>query len=394
MSHHPAHRRGPDPAHVVQVWDGDAGCGGARVRSLAAGLVARGLRVTVCAPPGSEHVTPGGAHYVPLPHRGVGAAVVLRSVCADADLVHAHGVPGALLASLALPLGRPAGQRVPLVVSWEGSAASGRLGEAVLRGLERWALRRAAVVLATTPVEAARARRHGARDARLARDPMASLTARFAGPAARLDRPDADRPHGTATALGLGDGPLLLVADRSVGGQRSGTLPSVSRVRRWLTPRPWLAVAGGGPARAARRRRVRGAALPVRLLGGRDDVPDLLTVADVTVVATRRGARSPGADQGPRTGVPLALPVPGEPRELPGGGALLVVDDDVAALVQAAGTPSDGPRRGAGEAVAGRELAAHWPTEEQALAHVLSVYDELLAPARQLATRPGAGRPG
>ena len=45
---------GQAPQHAVQVVDGASAGTGAHVRSLAEGLVARGLRVTVCAPPGAE----------------------------------------------------------------------------------------------------------------------------------------------------------------------------------------------------------------------------------------------------------------------------------------------------------------------------------------------------
>ncbi|MEV6786265.1 glycosyltransferase family 1 protein, partial [Streptomyces sp. NPDC051098] len=40
---------------TVQVLGGGSAGSGAHVRSLASGLVARGVRVTVCAPAGLEH---------------------------------------------------------------------------------------------------------------------------------------------------------------------------------------------------------------------------------------------------------------------------------------------------------------------------------------------------
>lgn len=399
MSPTPVHRRGSAPTHVVQVWGGDAAWG-ARVRSLATGLVARGLRVTVCAPPGSETAVPEGAHYVPLPHRGTPDLVVLRSVCADADLVHAHGARGAVLSSLALPTGVRPGRRTPLVVSWDGSAVPERFSGSLLRGLERWALRRAAVVLAATPAEVQRARRHGARDARLALDPMAPTTVPSMDCAARRNRAAADpgqptegeRSRGARAALGTGGRPLLLAVGRLAPGQGYGTLLTASRAWRRLSPRPLLAIAGDGPARAALQRRIRGEALPVRLLGRRDDVPDLLTAADAAVVSARRGDRSPLAGQALRAGVPLVVTAAGETRELLGGAALLVPYGDARALAEAVGGLLGDPRRGAELAAAGRERAARWPSEEQAVAHVLSVYDELRTPVRRLPGRPRSAR--
>ncbi|OEV29160.1 glycosyltransferase, partial [Streptomyces nanshensis] len=90
------------PQHALQVVDGASAGTGAHVRSLTEGLVARGLRVTVCAPPGAEAVygfRGAGAHFAPLPAQSEPeAAAVLRRLCADADLVHAHGVRAGLLA--------------------------------------------------------------------------------------------------------------------------------------------------------------------------------------------------------------------------------------------------------------------------------------------------------
>ncbi|WP_309237926.1 glycosyltransferase, partial [Streptomyces albidus (ex Kaewkla and Franco 2022)] len=122
---------GQAPPHAVQVVDGASAGTGAHVRSLAEGLVARGLRVTVCAPPSAEATygfTGVGAHFAPAPAGAEPEAVAaLRRLCSDADLVHAHGVRAGLLALTALTVsGRR--HRVPLVVTWHhrGNAAGMR----------------------------------------------------------------------------------------------------------------------------------------------------------------------------------------------------------------------------------------------------------------------------
>ncbi|NEA17789.1 glycosyltransferase family 4 protein, partial [Streptomyces halstedii] len=89
---------------TVQVLGGGAGSS-AHVTSLATGLVARGVQVTVCAPADGEHARTfpaTGARFTPVPRRGDPASVVaLRAACADADVVHAHGLHAAVRAGLA-----------------------------------------------------------------------------------------------------------------------------------------------------------------------------------------------------------------------------------------------------------------------------------------------------
>ncbi|HEY5834169.1 glycosyltransferase, partial [Streptomyces sp.] len=84
------------PLHAVHVLGPAAG---AHVSSLAGGLVARGVQVTVCAPAAA------GTHYafartgarflaVDIGRRGAADATAigaLRAAFADAGIVHAHG---------------------------------------------------------------------------------------------------------------------------------------------------------------------------------------------------------------------------------------------------------------------------------------------------------------
>lgn len=133
---------GRTPLRTVQVLDGAGAGSGTHVRSLATGLAARGVRVTVCAPveaEGEYDFTGAGASFAP------DAVSALRAACAGADVVHAHGVRAGLRASLALR-----GHRAPLVVSWHGAPeAGGALGR-LSRLLERRVARAAAVVLGSS----------------------------------------------------------------------------------------------------------------------------------------------------------------------------------------------------------------------------------------------------
>ncbi|MYS47931.1 glycosyltransferase, partial [Streptomyces sp. SID5998] len=101
---------GQSPLRTVQVLGGGNAGSSAHVRSLTAGLIARGVRVTVCAP---EHVdraygfTAAGAEHVHVPRSSDPVSVAaLRTACAGADLVHAHGLHASFRAALALS-GRP-----------------------------------------------------------------------------------------------------------------------------------------------------------------------------------------------------------------------------------------------------------------------------------------------
>ncbi|MEV5447141.1 glycosyltransferase, partial [Streptomyces sp. NPDC052644] len=240
---------------TVQVLGGGSAGSSAHVRSLAAGLVARGVRVTVCAPVELDHAHDFlgcGAHFVPVPPRNDPLTVgALRAVCTGADVVHAHGLNAAVRSALAL-----AAQRVPLVVTWHTRPHAEGPRAHLLRMMERKAVRAAAVVLATSSELVDRARRRGARDARL-------------GPVT-LPPPRglADLPGEKARAeLGAVGRPLVVTAAPLEPYRGHGALLDASR--RWLghDPVPLVAVAGEGPRRAALQRRIDLHGLPVRLLG-------------------------------------------------------------------------------------------------------------------------------
>ncbi|MFI9122022.1 glycosyltransferase family 4 protein [Streptomyces bikiniensis] len=352
---------------TVHVLGGGSAGSSAHVRSLASGLVARGVRVTVCAPPELDrlHDYPGaGAHFVPLPRLGDPAAVTaLRNTCIGADVVHAHGLQASVRAALALSGGAP----VPLVTTWHtrGRAEGARGG--VLRLLERRTVRAASVVLATTSELVDRARRRGARDARLA--PVTLPAAR--GPVCLHD--------GKARAeLGAVDRPLLMAVGALERGRGYRTLLDAARRWRDLDPQPLLVIAGEGRERAMLQRRITDEDLPVRLIGSREDVAELLAAADVAVLPSRWEARSPLAQEALRLGVPLVATAVGGVPELVGDAAELVPYGDSAALAAVVrGLLEDADRR-MDLAAAGRVQAGTWPTEDDTVAHVLSVYDELV----------------
>ncbi|MFD3542672.1 glycosyltransferase family 4 protein [Streptomyces sp. NPDC058662] len=357
----PAQPYGGPPLRTVHVLGGGGGAdSSAHVRSLATGLAARGIGVTVCAPVEAEAAydfTGAGARFTP------DAASALRAACAGADVVHAHGVRAGMRAALAL-----SGRRVPLVVSWhgEGPAATGARGR-LSRMLERRVARAAAVVLGASSDQVDLARLRGARDARLA--PVAVPVA---------DPGDTPDPDKTRAELGAVERPLLIAVGSLAPHRGYSVLLDAARQWRTLDPPPLLVVAGEGPLRAELARRIEDEALPVRLLGRRRDAAQLLSAADLAVLPSRWEDRAPLAQEALRTGVPLVATAVGGVPELVGEGAVLVPYGDAPALAAAVTGLLADPARRAALAEAGRARAATWPSEDDTVAQVLSVYDELM----------------
>jgi glycosyltransferase involved in cell wall biosynthesis len=375
---------GQSPQHAVQVVDGASAGTGAHVRSLAEGLVARGLRVTVCAPAGAEAVygfRGAGAHFAPLPACGEPeTAAVLRRLCADADLVHAHGVRAGLLALTALALSGRARQ-VPLVVTWHHRGLATGARSHVRRLVERRVARSASVVLAVTTDLVDRARRHGARDARLA-PVVLTGPGREEPPATPRAAVEGRAQHKSRAEVGAVGRPLVLSVGRLDERHNYGTALSAARAWRHLEPPPLLAVAGEGPQRAQLQRRIDDEALPVRLLGRREDAFELLAGADVALLSSRWESRPLLAQEALHQGVPLVATAVGGVPELVGEAAELVPYGDADALAAAVGRLLAGPARRERLVADGWARAADWPTEESTVAHVLSVYDELTGPGR------------
>ncbi|MFI5804280.1 glycosyltransferase family 4 protein [Streptomyces sp. NPDC051561] len=381
MSSTPPPPYGQSQLSAVQVLGGGSAGSSAHVRSLTAGLVARGVRVTVCAPAELEKAygfAGAGAEVVTVPRRSDPMSVAaLRSACAGADIVHAHGLHAAVRTAFALGgqvsrsrpgagSGGPAGGRVPLVVTWHTRAHAEGARSHVVRLMERRAARAAAVVLGTSSELVDRARSRGARDARLA-----PVTV----PAAR---PPVEFVESKARAeLGAVERPLVMAVGSLVPFRGYDVLLDAARVWRDHATAPLLTIAGEGRERGALQRRIEAEDLPVRLLGRREDIAELLAVADVAVLPSRWEARSVLAQEALRAGVPLVATAVGGIPELVGDAAEFVPYGDGEGLATAVlGLLGDAGRRGE-LAEAGVRQAATWPTEDETVAQVLSVYDEL-----------------
>ncbi|MDV9202748.1 glycosyltransferase, partial [Streptomyces sp. Wh19] len=253
--------------------------------------------------------------------------------------------------------------------TWHARAHAEGARSRLIRLMERRAARAAAVVLGTTSDLVDRARHRGARDARLA--PVSA-------PVPRL--PAAAHAGKARAELGAVERPLIIARGSLVPHHGYGALLDAARLWRELDPEPLLVVVGEGRERAALQRRIRNEELPVRLIGSRDDYAELLAAADLAVLCSSWEARSVSAQEALRLGVPLVATAVGGVPELVGDAAELVPYGNAEALARAVVRLLGDPGRRAGMAAAGLAQAASWPTEDDTIAQVLSVYDELTQP--------------
>ncbi len=366
------------PMRAVQVLGARAG---GHVRALSGGLVARGVDVTVCGPAraGRDHgFEDSGARFTaveiperPAPRDEALAVAAIRSACLGADVVHAHGLHAAALASLALavPRGGPA-----LVVTWHAGLPARGTRAGLLRLLERRVARAATVVLGAWSGMVDEVRGLGARDARLApvSFPLHRGRVRPAGA-------DGDKIR---AGLGALDGPLVLAVGRLEAHKGYDVLLDAAARWRGMRPRPTVVVAGEGAERAALQRRVDTEELPVRLLGHRDDVPELLAAADLLVVPSRFESYPRVVHEALRAGVPLVAAAVGAVPELVGDAALLVPPEDPRELARAVAELLGDCAMRDRLAADGRVQATTWPTEDDTIAQILCVYDEVARPVR------------
>ena len=274
---------------VALVLGSSTGGVGQHVASLTRGLIAAGCRVLVCGPAATdEHFgfTAAGARFAtveipasPGPQDSGAIRAMRRALGAgEVDVVHAHGLRAAFVASLA----RPA---APLVVTWHNAViARGLRGQAAAL-VERIVARAATLTLGASEDLVQRAVSLGARNARLGAVAAPTL------PAPKRSRAAVRAEFRLAPAT-----PLILSVGRLHPQKRYDVL--VEAAARWgreLNPAPMVVVAGSGPSYMTLAQRASELRAKLYLLGHRTDVPDLLAGADLALITSdwEAGSSSP-----------------------------------------------------------------------------------------------------
>lgn len=348
---------------------------GRHVRSLAQGLVTAGHEVVVCGPRDTDQwfgFTAVGAEFVPVeiatgpdPVRDTRAVVRLRRVLREVtpQVVHAHGLRAGLVSGLARP------RRVPLVVTWHNLMLATGLKGRMYRRLERVVARRADLTLCASSDLVGRVLMLGGGDVRL-------------GPvAAPVLAPPTRSRQQIRDELGVGDRPMLLSVAR-LNPQKSLDV-LIRAAARWrdLVPTPLVVIAGSGPSEAELRRLVDATSAPVRLLGHRADIADLIEACDLAVVTSQWEARQLFAQEALTAGRPLVATAVGGIPELVGDAAVLVPPGDVDALDTAVVKLLGDPARQRDLSERAQARASRWPTEQDTVEQVRAVYHELTGAA-------------
>jgi glycosyltransferase involved in cell wall biosynthesis len=293
---------------------------------------------------------------VPVPHRR--ATGVLRAAHATRsavrrfrpDVVLAHNVSASVVARLAV-----AGRRIPVVTVFHGVA------EADYPKAARILRRTSRTVVAVSAATADRLRAVG-------------LAEPVVVPNAVFPRPPARDREAVRRALDLAeDVPIALCAARLEPQKRHDVLLSA-----WaLLDEAVLLLAGDGSRRPALTARCAELGLTerVRFLGTRDDVPDLLAAADLTVLTSDWEGMPIAVLESMAAGRPVvASDVDGAREALAGGGGLLVPPGDAVATAEALrALLFDASARAA--ATAAGLLSIHTGHNPQRL---MKTYDELL----------------
>jgi glycosyltransferase involved in cell wall biosynthesis len=357
---------------VLVVLGSSAGGVGRHVQGLVAGLAEAGHVVIVACPSGVEGrfgFADRGARVVAVEiadrpqSRDATALRTLRRLARDADVVHAHGLRAGALTALAMVRAD-----APLVVTLHNAAPMGRFTAPVYAALERIVARRADLVLGVSADLVERAEALGARRAALA------VVAAPAPPRAFRDR------EALRQSLGVSAGTRVIVTAARLAPQKD--LPVLLDAIAGLgLDEVVLLIAGDGPMRAELAARIRRDALPVRLLGHRSDVPDLLAAADIVASAARWEGQPVWLQEALFAGAAIVATDAGGTAAVLGDAALLVPVGDAPALTAALRHVLEDPAARDALREAARSRAAELPTGADALAAALTAYDSVRTPS-------------
>ena len=363
---------------VLLVLGTSTGGIGQHVRSLARGLVERHHRVVIAGPAETETLfgfTQAGARFVeaaisaaPSPRDLLVARQVGRWV-RGADVVHAHGFRAGLvgLSAGAGDSWRVAGVAragVPLVVTWHNQVLATGLKGALMHRVEESVARGASLNLGASSDLVRRALACGGR--------------------AELGMVAAPRPHApertreeVRSEIGVGADPMILAVGRLHPQKDYPTLLDAMSRLQSREPQPVLVVAGDGPAASGVAVLAQTLQVRARLLGRREDVPDLMAAADLLVVSSIWEARALVVQEAMQVGLPVVTTDVGGIPELVGDAALVVPARDPGALANGISTVLDNAEEARDRAERARQLASSWPDEDDVVDRVLVAYAEV-----------------
>lgn len=346
---------------IAQVLTASTGGIGRHVASLVPRLVQRGHQVQIFCP----SVTATAQGFGDLGFGGLGVPVrSLRQLAAarGADVVHGHGYKAGGLVALLTPM-LPS----PRVVTWHNAVLGRGRSAAAARVLQRVVARNADLTLGASSDLVAEALRLGAPAARLG--PVAAPM--LAPPKTPADQVRAE--------LGIAEDDIFIVTVSRLAPQKNlGLVLDIAAAMRDRT-RLQFVVVGEGPERASLAARIAVNALPVRLIGRRDDIADLLAAADFALLTSTWEARALVAQEALLAGLPLVATRVGGIEELVGEAAVLVDLDDPGAAAAAVAALAADPVRRAELRVAGLARAGSWPDEDAVADDVLAAYAQVIA---------------
>ncbi|MEV8377887.1 glycosyltransferase family 4 protein [Kribbella sp. NPDC056861] len=324
---------------------------GQHVASLVPRFLEAGHEVVVCAPPGTaDHFDFGDATVV-------GQAVGLRGC----DVIHAHGYRAGTTAL------RDRAQLRPLVVTWHNAVLTTGPRGLVMRLGQRLVARGADLTLGASSDLVELAKSLGARKVQLA-------------PVAAPALPETRTPSAEVReALGVGERPLVLSVGRLAPQKDYPTLLSVAAAVAAEQPDVVFAVVGDGPLKDNLQARIDAEGLPVRLLGHRSDVADLLGAADVFLLTSHWEARALVLQEAVQAGVPVVATRVGGIPELVEDSAVLAAEGDATGLAAGVLEVFSDPEKAAAMRTTGVKLAAGWPDEDEVAKNLLHIYAGLVA---------------
>ena len=342
---------------------------GRHVHTLAGSLARRGWLVTVTGPSATQDqfgFTDAGASFVPVeigarPSPDAAHALrVVRRLTREHDIVHAHSLRAGAIAALATSRAQP------LVVTWHNAVlAQGRV-RAAYALLERLVARRSTATLCVSSDLVDRVRELGGRDVQLA--PVS---------APAMPAPSTDRDT-VRTGLDIADRPLVLSVGRLHAQKGFDDLIAAAAQLREHERKPVFAIAGDGPARADLERRIIETGAPVRLLGNRSDVPDLLHAADLMALSSVWEGSPLAVSECLRVGLPFVGTAVGGVPDMVGDAGVLVPAHDPQALADALARVLDSSDLAADLRERALDAATRLPTDESVAEQVIATYGRLV----------------